>query len=78
MTPAFKPVDALGLLTILSYGSWFYGFGVLVDDVGTGLGLGIGVLGVVYGLTTLCGGIAAVFAARHFDGHGAGRVLSTV
>ncbi|MCP4223537.1 MAG: hypothetical protein GY773_09370, partial [Actinomycetia bacterium] len=31
-------VAALGLLTITTYGSWFYGFGVLIgpihDDVG--------------------------------------------
>lgn len=78
LTTAFKPVDALGVLTILAYGSWFYGFGVLVDDIGSGIGIGVGALGVVYGLTTLGGGLAAVLTARHLDRSGARRVLSVV
>jgi MFS family permease len=72
------PVDALGFLTIFSYGSWFYGFGVLVDDVAAAFGLSVGALGVVYGVTTLCGGLAAVFAARHLDRHGARNMLAFV
>ncbi|MEY2641850.1 MAG: hypothetical protein RLZZ368_497, partial [Actinomycetota bacterium] len=26
-------ISVLGLLTILAYGSWFYGFGVILDDI---------------------------------------------
>ena len=34
------PVDVLGVLTIAVYGSWYYGFGVLIDDIGAGLDVG--------------------------------------
>ena len=30
------PVDVLGILTIVVYGSWYYGFGVLIDEIGDG------------------------------------------
>jgi len=62
-----RAVDALGALTIVAYGTWFYGFGVLVGDVGDDLGVGVGALGVVYGLTTLAGGIGAMFVGRLLD-----------
>lgn len=62
-----RAVDALGVLTIVAYGTWFYGFGVLVGDVGDDLGVGVGALGVVYGLTTLAGGIGAMYVGRLLD-----------
>lgn len=62
-----RAVDALGALTIVAYGTWFYGFGVLVGDVGDDLGVGVGALGVVYGSTTLAGGIGAMFVGRLLD-----------
>ena len=51
--PAARVIDALGFLTIAAYGSWFYGFGVLVEDISADLGTGVGALGGVYGVTTL-------------------------
>jgi hypothetical protein len=42
--PAARAIDALGLLTIAAYGSWFYGFGVLVQDMSVDLGVGVGAL----------------------------------
>ncbi|MEC6988144.1 MAG: hypothetical protein VXW98_04880, partial [Actinomycetota bacterium] len=44
------PVDVLGILTIAVYGSWYYGFGVLIDDIGAGLGAGSASLGLAFGL----------------------------
>jgi hypothetical protein len=68
--PAARAIDALGLLTIASYGSWFYGFGVLVQDMSADLGVGLGVLGAVYGAATLVGGVAAVVVGRVLDRRG--------
>ena len=39
--PGADPItDILGVLTICVYGSWYYGYGVIIDDVGVELGLG--------------------------------------
>lgn len=66
-TAPTRIVDAIGALTVVAYGTWFYGFGVVVGDVGTDLGVGVGALGVVYGITTLAGGVGAIFAGRLLD-----------
>lgn len=76
--PAARAIDALGLLTIAAYGSWFYGFGVLVQDMSADLGVGVGVLGAVYGAATLVGGVAAVVVGRVLDRHGPRLVLTVV
>lgn len=60
----------LGLLTITAYGSWFYGCGVLVQDMSADLGVGVGVLAAVYGAATLVGGVAAVVVGRVLDRRG--------
>lgn len=75
---ATRAIDALGLLTVVAYGSWFYGFGVLVEDISTDLGVGIGVLGAVYGLTTLVGGAVAVVVGRVLDRQGPRYILSVL
>ena len=77
-TRATRAIDALGLLTVAAYGSWFYGFGVLVEDISADLGVGVGALGAVYGITTLVGGAVAVVVGRVFDRHGPRVVLSEV
>lgn len=76
--PAARAIDALGLLTIAAYGSWFYGFGVLVQDMSADLGVGVGVLGAVYGVATLVGGMAAVAVGRVLDRRGPRVVLTVV
>ena len=76
--PAARVIDALGLLTIAAYGSWFYGFGVLVEDISADFGVGVGVLGAVYGLTTLLGGAGAVAVGRLLDRRGPRIVLSVI
>lgn len=71
-----RAIDALGLLTIAAYGSWFYGFGVLVQDISDDLGIGVGVLGATYGATTLVGGIGAIGVGRVLDRHGPRLILA--
>ena len=68
--PSARVIDALGFLTIAAYGSWFYGFGVLVEDISADLGTGVGALGAVYGVTTLAGGAGAVAVGRLLDRRG--------
>jgi MFS family permease len=75
---AARVIDALGLLTIAAYGSWFYGFGVLVEDISADLGTGVGVLGAVYGATTLAGGAGAVAVGRLLDRRGPRTVAGVI
>jgi MFS family permease len=58
------------MLAVLVYGSWFYGFGVIIDDVGDDLGVGLGVLGFAYGAANILTGVFAVFAGRRLDVRG--------
>ncbi|MGE4566252.1 MAG: hypothetical protein AAEB43_01210 [Acidimicrobiales bacterium] len=39
-------VISLGLLTITSYGSWLYGFGVLINPINQTMGLSTTALGL--------------------------------
>ena len=71
-----RAIDALGLLTIAAYGSWFYGFGVLVGDISSDVGVGVGALGALYGATTLVGGVMAVGVGRFLDRRGPRVVLA--
>jgi predicted MFS family arabinose efflux permease len=75
---ATRGVDALGLLTIVAYGSWFYGFGVLVGDMSRDLKIGVGVLGTIFGATTLAGGCGAVAIARILDRRGPPPILRII
>lgn len=72
---AIRAVDALGLVTIAAYGSWFYGFGILVGDMSRDLAVGVGSLGILFGVTTLVGGLIAIAIGRILDRHGPRRIL---
>lgn len=72
---AIRAVDALGLVTIAAYGSWFYGFGILVGDMSRDLAVGVGSLGILFGVTTLVGGSIAIAIGRTLDRHGPRRIL---
>lgn len=58
------------MLAVLVYGSWFYGYGVIIDDIGDDLGVGLGVLGFAYGAANILTGVFAVFAGRRLDVRG--------
>ncbi len=71
-------LDVLGMLAVLVYGSWFYGYGVIIDDIGDDLGVGLGVLGFAYGAANILTGVFAVFAGRRLDVRGPFAVFMVV
>ncbi len=71
-------LDVLGMLAVLVYGSWFYGYGVIIDDIGDELGVGLGVLGFAYGAANILTGVFAVFAGRRLDVRGPFAVFMVV
>jgi len=69
------PVDVLGVLTIAVYGSWYYGFGVLIDDIGEALDMSTTLLGLAFGAAQILFGVLSIVAGRILDRRGAGVVL---
>ena len=66
-TREWTAVGALGLLTITSYGSWFYAFGVLLEPITADTGWSTTVLGVTYGLAQVLTGIGSFVGGRLLD-----------
>ncbi len=66
----------LGGLTIVAYGSWFYGFGVLFDDIGTALRSSDRVLTAGFGLAQLLTGLLGIVAGRNLDRRGVRAVFA--
>lgn len=60
-------VISLGLLTITSYGSWLYGFGVLINPINQTMGWSTTALGLTYGIAQSISGIGAFFGGRLLD-----------
>ncbi|MEL0076357.1 MAG: hypothetical protein VW708_09540, partial [Ilumatobacter sp.] len=65
-----RQVDILGVLTICVYGSWFYGFGVLVDDIGDDLEMSAAALGASFGAAQALVGVLALVTGRLLDRRG--------
>jgi len=63
-------VVALGVLTITAFGSWFYGFGVLIDPIHVDTGWSTAGLGAVFGVAQILTGIGAFFGGRLLDRRG--------
>ena len=63
-------IGILGLLTIFSYGSWFYGFGVLLDDMTPDFESGVGVLTLGYTIAQILTGVLGMVAGRMLDQFG--------
>ena len=61
---------ALGLVTITSYGSWMYGFGVLIGPIHDDTGWSTTVLGTTFGAAMLLTGIGAFLGGRLLDRFG--------
>lgn len=61
---------ALGLVTITAYGSWFYGFGVLVSPITDDTGWSTGALGLTFGIAQVITGTGAFVAGRLLDRFG--------
>lgn len=64
-------IALLGILTIVAYGTWFYGFGVLIDEIDAELPGGLFPLTAGYALAQILTGVLGVFAGRVLDKKGA-------
>ena len=69
------PLNSLGVLTVVAYGTWFYGFGVLFIDLSEFHGMSASTLGITFGIAQLISGIGAVATGRRLDVFGPRAVL---
>ncbi len=63
-------VVTLGLLTITTYGSWFYGFGVLIGPIHDDVGWSTTLLGLTYGGAQVITGLGSFVGGRLLDRFG--------
>ena len=71
-------LDVIGVLTVIVYGTWFYGFGVLFEDLAEFHKVSAGTLGITYGVANLLAGAGAVATGRRLDTIGPRAVLGVV
>ena len=69
------PLNSLGVLTVVAYGTWFYGFGVLFTDLSEFHGVSASTLGITFGIAQLISGVGAVATGRRLDVFGPRAVL---
>jgi len=72
------PLNALGFLTVVAYGTWFYGFGVLFSTLSSFHNVSASALGVTYGIANLISGVGAVATGRRLDVFGPRAVLGVI
>jgi MFS family permease len=72
--PPRGPLVALGVLNIVAFGSWFYGFGVLLEPIREDTGWAESTLTSTYGVSLLLTGMGAAIGGGIIDRRG-GRVL---
>jgi len=72
------PLNALGFLTVVAYGTWFYGFGVLFTNLSSFHGVSSSTLGITFGVANLISGVGAVATGRRLDVFGPRAVLGVV
>jgi predicted MFS family arabinose efflux permease len=72
---AVPAIASLGLLTIVAYGTWYYGFGVLLDPIHHTERWSRGALGVVFGAAIFVNGIGAAVGGRLVDAAGPRRTF---
>ncbi|MFT7647614.1 MAG: putative MFS family arabinose efflux permease [Candidatus Poriferisodalaceae bacterium] len=64
------PVVALGIVTITSYGAWFYAFGILIGPIARDTGWSEANLAFVFGSAQVLNGVLAPFGGRLLDRFG--------
>lgn len=64
------PTLALGILSIVAFGAWFYGYGVLVEPIAADTGWSEGMLGATYGASLLVAGVAGTAVGHLLDSRG--------
>jgi len=69
------PTLALGILSITAFGSWFYGYGVLVEPIAQDTGWSSTALGGAYGASLLATGILGALVGRALDHVGSRRTF---
>ena len=69
------PLNSLGVLTVVAYGTWFYGFGVLFTDLSDFHGVSASTLGITFGIAEVISGVGAVATGRRLDVFGPRAVL---
>jgi MFS family permease len=57
----------LGVLTIVTYGTWYYGYGVLIEPIHDDQHWSRGLLGTVFGVAILVNGLGAAAGGRLLD-----------
>lgn len=70
------PIALLGLATIAVYGSWYYGFGVLLDPIILDTGWSEAALATAFGASSLLGGVGALAGGWLLDRVGSRRVFA--
>lgn len=70
-----RPTALLGLLTIAAYGSWYYGFGVLLPDLQADLGSSENLLAAGFGAAHLSTGFLGILTGRELDRRGSRNVF---
>ena len=68
-------IALLGILTIVAYGSWHYGFGVLLADIKLDLRSRDRTMAFGFGLANVLTGALGAFAGRSLDRHGVHRIF---
>jgi len=63
------------VLTIVAYGTWFYGFGVLVGDITNDLHSPDRTMAIGFGLANVLTGVLGAIAGRNLDRHGVRRIF---
>jgi MFS family permease len=63
------------VLTIVAYGSWYYGFGVLVGEISRDLRSPDRTMAIGFGLANVLTGVLGAFAGRNLDRHGVRRIF---
>ena len=68
-------IALLGVLTIVAYGSWYYGFGVLVGDISRDPRSPDRTMAIGFGLANILTGVLGALAGRSLDRHGVRRIF---
>jgi predicted MFS family arabinose efflux permease len=71
-----RATAALGVVTIVGFGAWFYGYGVLLEPIRADTGWSETVLSSTYGLSLLGAGMLATLAGRLLHQRGSRRVYA--
>jgi MFS family permease len=75
--PAALPLAAtaaLGMVTIVGFGAWFYGYGVLLEPIRADTGWSETAMSSTYGASLLAAGVLATLVGRALPHHGARRL----